>query len=165
MLLKVAFSLDLHCLDDHNCKVHRNLSKCLEGYSESYYQPLLSLSLYKQSYQKTISTSISVLRQCAKECIEQRLLAMEDSKKRPNDILQMILEAFDVNSKNSHAIMEELVDEFLTFFLAGNDFVLKFVSLCGNCARLSWGRKRFQTPDQANSQGPKITEESVLPLL
>ena len=90
---------------------------------------------------------------------------MEDSKKRPNDILQMILEAFDVNSKNSHAIMEELVDEFLTFFLAGNDFVLKFVSLCGNCARLSWGRKRFQTPDQANSQGPKITEESVLPLL
>lgn len=48
---------------------------------------------------------------------------MEDSKKRPNDILQMILEAFDVNSKNSRAIMEELVDEFLTFFLAGNDFV------------------------------------------
>lgn len=121
VIAKVAFSLDLHCLDDHNCKVHRNLSKCLEGYSESYYQPLLSLSLYKQSYQKTISTSISVLRQCAKECIEQRLLAMEDSKKRPNDILQMILEAFDVNSKNSHAIMEELVDEFLTFFLAGQD--------------------------------------------
>ena len=78
----------------------------------------------------TISQSVAVLRNYAREYIQQRLQAMEDSKMRSNDILQMILEAFDVNSKNSDAYMEELVDEFLTFFLAGNDFASKLVSSC-----------------------------------
>ena len=109
--------MDLRCVDDPDSETSSCLFKCLEGYEESYKQPFLCLPFYKRSYQKSVSRPLLFLRTLAKECIQKRQQAMRNGQPLPNDILGMILET-DVQSEES---VEELVDEFLTFFLGGID--------------------------------------------
>lgn len=115
--------MDLRCLDDPNSKVHNFLLKCLEGYEESYKQPFLCLPFYKRSYQSTISQSVFDLRKLAKECIQERQQAMKDGQPLPNDILGMFLSAESQSERTAN--MEEFVDEFLTFFIAGTLMISK----------------------------------------
>lgn len=115
---KVAFNMDLRCLEDYNTDVPNCLFKCLEGYQESYTDPFLCLPFYRHSFQKSVHESISFLRNLARECIQQRVEAIKNCRPLPNDILGMILQASQFDDSVS---MEYLVDEFITFFIAGQD--------------------------------------------
>lgn len=110
--------MDLGCLDDSKSQAHNSLLKCLEGYQESFNQPFLCLPFYNYSYQKSVFQSVFVLRKLARECIQKRQQAIKTGQPLPNDILGMILAAD--NQAEQSANMEELVDEILTFFVAGN---------------------------------------------
>ena len=107
--------MELKCLED-NSSVPNCLYKCLEGYEESYLDPFLSLPFYKHSYQKNVQKSLSFLRNLARESIERRKEAMESCQPHANDIMGMILQASQLDRDVS---MEDLVDEFITFFVAG----------------------------------------------
>lgn len=108
--------MDLKCLDDCNNEIPNCLFKCLEGYEESFTDPFLFLPFYKHSYQRSVYQSLSFLRKFARECIQQRKEAMENCEPLPNDILGMILQA---SQSVAGVGMEDLVDEFITFFVAG----------------------------------------------
>ena len=60
--------------------------------------------------------SLSFLRNLARESIERRKEAMDSCQPHPSDIMGMILQASQLDHDVS---MEDLVDEFITFFVAG----------------------------------------------
>ena len=73
------------------------------------------------SYQNSIIESVRYLRNFAKKVIEERCLAWRNGEETPKDILEHILkEAQD----NPDADIDDLVDNFLTIFIAGTLHVI-----------------------------------------
>lgn len=75
-------------------------------------------------FQNSVIKSIKYLRAFAAKVIEERCSAVRNGEDTPKDVLEHILrEAME----NPHLDIEDLVDNFLTIFLAGtaNHFFLK----------------------------------------
>lgn len=87
LIFKVAFDMELKCLEDNNRVVPNCLFKCPEGYEESYIDPLLYLPLYKYSFQKKVYNSLSFLRNLARECVNWRKEAIENCQAQANDLI------------------------------------------------------------------------------
>ncbi|KAK3730374.1 hypothetical protein QZH41_020669 [Actinostola sp. cb2023] len=58
------------------------------------------------------------VREYGRKIITERIAAIKDGKDTPNDILQHIIL---MTANNPSVTLEELVDEFVTFFLAGQE--------------------------------------------
>ncbi|CAI9549535.1 unnamed protein product, partial [Staurois parvus] len=70
----------------------------------------------KQKYIKDTQESLRLLRKTGRECIERRRKAIEDGEDIPVDILTQILKA-----QEDECDMEDLIDNFVTFFIAGQE--------------------------------------------
>ena len=82
-------------------------------------------------FQNSVIESIKYLRAFAAKVIEERCSAVRDGEDTPKDVLEHILrEAME----NPHLDIEDLVDNFLTIFLAGtaNHFFLKIIQCTFN---------------------------------
>ena len=67
-------------------------------------------------FQNSVIKAIKYLRSFATRVIEERCLALRNGEKTPNDVLEHILkEAME----NPDLDMEDLVDNFVTIFIAG----------------------------------------------
>ena len=66
--------------------------------------------------QNSIIEAVKYLRGFAKKVIEERCLAMEKGEETPKDILEHILKEA---KENPDLDMDDLVDNFLTIFIAG----------------------------------------------
>eukprot|EP00731_Ephydatia_muelleri_P008181 Em0004g519a len=62
--------------------------------------------------------AIRALRSIGRECIQMRIKALDNGEEVPNDILTCILK---VASADETAHIETLVDDFLTFYVAGQE--------------------------------------------
>ena len=67
-------------------------------------------------FQNSAIAAVKYLRTFAKEVIEQRYSAWQNGEETPKDILEHILKEA---KENSELDMEDLVDNFLTIFIAG----------------------------------------------
>lgn len=67
-------------------------------------------------FQNSAIAAVKYLRTFAKEVIEQRCSAWQNGEETPKDILEHILKEA---KENSELDMEDLVDNFLTIFIAG----------------------------------------------
>ena len=82
-------------------------------------------------FQNSVIESIKYLRAFAAKVIEERCSAVRNGEDTPKDVLEHILrEAME----NPHLDTEDLVDNFLTIFLAGtaNHFFLKIIQCTFN---------------------------------
>ena len=77
-------------------------------------------------FQNSVIEAIKYLRYFAKNVIEERVLALRNGEKTPNDILQHIVKEAQ---ENSEIEMDDLVDNFFTIFTAGMKTKLN-VPLC-----------------------------------
>ena len=77
-------------------------------------------------FQNSVIEAIKYLRYFAKNVIEERVLALRNGQKTPNDILQHIVKEAQ---ENSEIEMDDLVDNFFTIFTAGMKTKLN-VPLC-----------------------------------
>ena len=77
-------------------------------------------------FQNSVIEAIKYLRYFAKNVIEERVLALRNGKKTPNDILQHIVKEAQ---ENSEIEMDDLVDNFFTILTAGMKTKLN-VPLC-----------------------------------
>ena len=78
-------------------------------------------------FQNSVIEAIKYLRYFAKNVIEERVLALRNGKKTPNDILEHIVKEAQ---ENSEIEMDDLVDNFLTIFTAGMKTKLNVPSCC-----------------------------------
>ena len=61
--------------------------------------------------------TVRAIRQIGKECIVRRIKAIDNNEEVPNDILTQIIR---VASSDKEVDLEDLVDDFATFYVAGN---------------------------------------------
>ena len=67
-------------------------------------------------FQWRVIKAIKFVRDYGRKVITERIAAIKDGKDTPNDILQHIVL---MSSGDTSVTLEDLVDEFVTFFIAG----------------------------------------------
>lgn len=72
-------------------------------------------------FQNSAIKAIKFLRSFAAEVIEERCLALRNGEETPKDVLEHILKEAD---ENPDLDMEDLVDNFVTVFVAGIERLL-----------------------------------------
>ncbi|XP_073250403.1 cholesterol 24-hydroxylase-like [Porites lutea] len=101
------------------------VSKTLEGVQANTQNPFWMFQISAFPFQNSVIEAIKYLRYFAKNVIEERVLALRNGKKTPNDILQHIVKEAQ---ENSEIEMDDLVDNFLTIFTAGQETTLSQLS-------------------------------------
>ncbi|KAK2561702.1 Cholesterol 24-hydroxylase [Acropora cervicornis] len=115
---KVAFDVDLDVIIDKNSPFPAALTETLKGVQESFFAPFWQVDLSSISVQKRLSKTTKFLRDYAKKVIQERQEAISRKDDTPSDILNHIL--FVAKAEPS-LTLEYLVDEFVTFFVAGQE--------------------------------------------
>ena len=93
--------------------------KSLEGIQESVRSPFWRVSVSTFPFQRSVSEAIKFIRNFGRKVIQERQEAMLRGDDTPHDILAYIL---GVAEMESSLTMDDLVDEFVTFFVAGQDY-------------------------------------------
>ncbi|KAM5129025.1 cholesterol 24-hydroxylase-like [Mantella aurantiaca] len=117
VISKVAFGMNLNAIDDDQTPFPRAISLVMRGLVEMR-NPFVRFSLEKRKYIKDTQESIRLLRNTGRECIERRRKAIEEGEDIPVDILTQILKGA---AEEGECDMEDLLDNFVTFFIAGQE--------------------------------------------
>ncbi|XP_063803666.1 cholesterol 24-hydroxylase-like isoform X2 [Pseudophryne corroboree] len=117
VISKVAFGMELNSLEDDQTPFPRAISLAMRAMVEMR-NPLLQYSLEKRAFVKDVKKSILLLRKTGRECIERRKKAIEDGEEIPVDILTQIVKGAALEEDCD---MEDLLDNFVTFFIAGQE--------------------------------------------
>ena len=130
LIPQVAFNVDVDVIRDANSPFPSEIAKGLEGIEECLRSPFWQLNVAAFSYQRRISETAKFIRDYGKKVIQARQEAISRGEDTPSDILAHIL---SVAEAEPTLTLENLVDEFVTFYVAGKHFFLQvfFFSLEG----------------------------------
>ena len=115
--------MDLDVIKDANSPFLAALNESLRGVQESFLRPFWRLDISSIPQRKTLSKATKVLRDYGRKLIHDRQEAVSRGEDTPSDILDHILR---VAKAEPTLTLEYLVDEFVTFFLAGHLFFVSF---------------------------------------
>ncbi|XP_075048848.1 cholesterol 24-hydroxylase-like isoform X2 [Mixophyes fleayi] len=117
VIAKVAFGMDLNSLRNDQTPFPRAISLIMRGLAETR-NPLAKFTPGKRAFIRDVRDSVRLLRQTGKDCIERRQKQIEDGEEIPVDILSQILKGAALEESCD---MESLLDNFVTFFIAGQE--------------------------------------------
>ncbi|XP_053331287.1 cholesterol 24-hydroxylase [Spea bombifrons] len=117
VIAKVAFGMELNSLEDDETPFPQAISTVMRGLVETR-NPLAKYLPGKRAFIRKVHQSVKLLRQTGKECIERRQRAIEEGEEVPVDILTQILKSAALEEECDP---ESLVDNFVTFFIAGQE--------------------------------------------
>ena len=112
--------MDFDVIKDANSPFLAALNESLRGVQESFLRPFWRLDISSISQRKKLSKATKVLRDYGMKLIHDRQEAISRGEDTPSDILDHILR---VAKAEPTLTLEYLVDEFVTFFLAGQLFI------------------------------------------
>ncbi|XP_038073598.1 cholesterol 24-hydroxylase-like [Patiria miniata] len=123
VIAKVAFGLHLNKTADSGFSFTTAVKTSLEGVMATFLQPWIKYSFLPshRQFRQKVRDSIHHLRETGRKCVQGRLEAKKRGEKLPNDILTYILDASNDLQADADFRMEEMLDEFVTFFLAGQE--------------------------------------------
>lgn len=115
---KVGFNIDLDTVHNPASKFPTAVSKMLEGIQAGFQNPFWMFNFSMFPYQNSVIKAVKFLRSFAADTIEERFLALKNGAETPKDVLEHILK-----EANAHPglDMEDLVDNFLAVFIAGQE--------------------------------------------
>nr|XP_006123832.1 cholesterol 24-hydroxylase isoform X1 [Pelodiscus sinensis] len=116
VIAKVAFGVELNALHNDQTPFPHAVTMVMKGMREIRV-PLVKYMPRKQKLIKEIRESVRLLRRAGKECIEQRREAMQNGEDAPQDILTQILKGAQEETRDD----ENILDNFVTFFVAGHE--------------------------------------------
>ncbi|KAK3745521.1 hypothetical protein QZH41_009918, partial [Actinostola sp. cb2023] len=114
---KVAFDMDLNSIEDDHTPFLSAVSNCLKGLMFKLRNPLYKINPWTYDFQREVANSVKLLRETGRQCIEKRRQAIPSGQTVPDDILSTMMKLLDVDSLD--ITDEELLDDFVTFFIAG----------------------------------------------
>ncbi|XP_056403233.1 cholesterol 24-hydroxylase-like [Hyla sarda] len=117
VIAKLAYGMELNSVHDDQTPFPRAISMAMRGMVESR-NPLSMFNPFKQDVISELKKNVTLLRETGKERIEQRMKAIQDEEDIPKDILTQILKAAELEGG---CTMEDFVDNFVTFFIAGQE--------------------------------------------
>ncbi|XP_069805422.1 cholesterol 24-hydroxylase-like isoform X2 [Dendropsophus ebraccatus] len=117
VISKVAFGMETNSLEDDQTPFPWAISLVMKGTVEVR-NPFIKYSREKQAFIRDVQESLRLLRETGRQCIERRRKAIQDGEEIPMDILTQILKGADLEGDFD---MEILLDNFVTFFIAGQE--------------------------------------------
>ncbi|XP_038073597.1 cholesterol 24-hydroxylase-like [Patiria miniata] len=119
VLAKVAFGLDL--LEDKG--FNKAICKSLVGVEICFYKPWIQWSplASDRKFRQECRESVRLIRETGRQCVQDRIDAKKRGEPIPNDILTYILQQSDDLQGDEDFNMENMLDEFCTFFIAGQE--------------------------------------------
>ncbi|EDO47129.1 predicted protein [Nematostella vectensis] len=118
VIMKVAFSLDLKTLDDKDSTFPKAVNKMLEAVMFRFRNPWHKYDPRTFKYQREVANSLRMIRETGRNCIAERQAAIVQGEEIPNDILSTIMK---LELQGLELDIEELLDDFVTFFIAGQE--------------------------------------------
>ncbi|XP_022782298.1 cholesterol 24-hydroxylase-like [Stylophora pistillata] len=115
---KVAFNVDVDTIQDANSPFPSSVYKCLKGVMLSLRTPFWRISVSTFADQRSVIEACQFIRNFGKKVILDRQEAVLRGENTPPDILTHIL---SVKEKQASITTEDLVDDFVTFFVAGQE--------------------------------------------
>ncbi|XP_075049445.1 HHIP-like protein 1 isoform X3 [Mixophyes fleayi] len=117
VIAKVAFGMDLSSLRDDQTPFPRAISTVMSGMVETR-NPMTRFNPRKRALIRDVQDNIRFLRKTGRDCIDKRMKAIQDGEDIPVDILTQILKGAELEDGCN---MEDLLDNFVTFFIAGQE--------------------------------------------
>ena len=113
---QVGFGINLNNVRNPDSAFPSAVSKTLEGMQANLQNPFWMFHISSFPFQNSVVEAIRYLRYFAKNVIEERGLALQNRDETPSDILEHIVKGAQENPEIN---MDDLVDNFLTIFIAG----------------------------------------------
>uniref|UniRef100_A0A8C9T6N2 Cholesterol 24-hydroxylase n=1 Tax=Scleropages formosus TaxID=113540 RepID=A0A8C9T6N2_SCLFO len=119
VIAKVAFGIDLNLLETES-PFPKAIEKVLNGIVYYIRDPMMLFKPWKWKFIKEVKDAIKLLRKTGEKCITERKRAMRNGESVPKDILTQILKSAG-KFEYQHDDLEQMLDNFLTFFIAGQE--------------------------------------------
>lgn len=130
IISRVAFGMETDSLNDPKNKLNSFITESLAGVMRfMHYKPIIFSSilpneiLYKYKYKKIIKE----LREIGREQILSRIKLIQVDEYVPSDLLSITLKSAEKTNSND---MEDMIDDFLTFFIAGQETTANTLTFC-----------------------------------
>ncbi|XP_038073902.1 cholesterol 24-hydroxylase-like [Patiria miniata] len=132
VIAKVAFGMELNCTMDENTPFNKAITLALQGMSTTFQSTLATFSPLPSArkFRQDVRDSIKLLRETGRQCIEQKQRAIERHEEVPDDILTQIIKQSMQLEEKDQLQMEEIIDEFVTLFFAGQETTANLLSFC-----------------------------------
>ncbi|XP_013929178.1 PREDICTED: cholesterol 24-hydroxylase isoform X2 [Thamnophis sirtalis] len=116
IIAKVAFGLELNTLHCDQTPFPHAFTMVMKGVSKAR-NPFFQYLPGNRKEIQEVRESLRLLRRTGKECITQRRKAIQNDEPVPLDILTQILKSADQEESDD----ENMIDNFVTFFVAGHE--------------------------------------------
>eukprot|EP00057_Strongylocentrotus_purpuratus_P009900 XP_011664374.1 PREDICTED: cholesterol 24-hydroxylase isoform X1 [Strongylocentrotus purpuratus] len=130
IIAKVTFNMELNIIDDPDNPFPNSILTCLNAIMTSINNPWMQYGLTKKD-RKTkadVKAACDFLRGFGRDCVNARLAAKARGEELPNDMLTNILQASQDLEGNENFGIDEMLDEFVTFFIAGQETTSNLMS-------------------------------------
>jgi len=118
VIAKAAFGLNLNIILEHNDTFLQAADKMLFGFDFKISNPFFKFDFRTYGKQRECDEATKYIRDFGAKCIAERKKLLSEGKDLPPDIMSMVVERAVVDGKVSD---EELVDECVTFSIAGQE--------------------------------------------
>ncbi|XP_028406688.1 cholesterol 24-hydroxylase-like [Dendronephthya gigantea] len=118
---QVSFNINTNVIEDSNSPFPAAIRDYVSGVQDNFDNPLsatllgiFQFKLFQNATKRKQIAAARFLRMFASDCIKTRMKDIADGKAVPDDLLSILI-------KNGSLSMEDIIDEFLTVFLAGQE--------------------------------------------
>ncbi|XP_028406559.1 cholesterol 24-hydroxylase-like [Dendronephthya gigantea] len=121
VISQVSFSINTHALEDTNSPFSAAVKDYLSGVQDNLDNPfsptllgIFQFKLFQNATKRKQIAAARFLRMFASDCIKTRIKDIGDGKAVPDDLLSILI-------KDGSLSMDDIIDEFVTIFLAGQE--------------------------------------------
>ncbi|RMX49247.1 hypothetical protein pdam_00013570 [Pocillopora damicornis] len=127
VICKVAFGMDLEIMSGKENKFSEAVSLSFYGVEEASFDMFHQFNVFQYPFQRKVVKAVQFLRETGRKVIEARKHAMARGEEVPDDILQRIIQQ---QEEIPELGIEDLVDDFVTFFIAGHETTSSLLAFC-----------------------------------
>ncbi|XP_041474087.1 cholesterol 24-hydroxylase-like isoform X1 [Lytechinus variegatus] len=130
IIARVGFGMDDDIIGNPDSPLCQLFPKILHGMQSVYNAPLLKYSILPKDikYRREVREAMKDLREMARRCIQARMDALNQGDEVPQNILTYILQESNNLKGIENFDIEDMIDQFLTFFAAGEDTTSNLLS-------------------------------------
>ncbi|KAL9970601.1 hypothetical protein ACROYT_G023006 [Oculina patagonica] len=127
VICKVAFGMDMDIISGKDTKFTEAVSLSFHGADVANWQLFHKWNVFQYSFQRRVTEAIQFLRETGRKVIEVRKNAMKRGEQVPDDMLQRIIQQQETIPNLG---IEDMLDDFLSFFIAGHETTASMLSFC-----------------------------------
>ncbi|KAM9797987.1 cholesterol 24-hydroxylase-like [Neosynchiropus ocellatus] len=129
VLAKVAFDIDSDTMKNKSAFT-RAVKKCMAGMIINMRDAFYEFKPANKAFVKTVREACRFLRETGRDWISRRSVAIQNNESVPKDILSQIIKNSKQDDKTTIEDRELMVDNFVTFFIAGQETTANQLAFC-----------------------------------